>query len=85
MTIPDWVCEIVSTNRRDDLVRKKRVLHNNRVVHYWTIDHRDEVVSVMRWVEGGYLIVAEAARGEKVRLEPFEEIEIETDMLFGIN
>jgi Uma2 family endonuclease len=81
---PDWVCEIISSNRGDDLVKKKRVLHEHRVEHYWLVDHRDRVVTAMRWVEGGYLAIVEATVGERVRAEPFEAIEIDVSLLLGI-
>ncbi len=36
--IPDWICEILSTNRADDLVAKMRLHHASRGPHCWTID-----------------------------------------------
>lgn len=80
---PDWICEIVSTNHRDDYVRKKRVLHEHRVEYYWLLDHRDEVLTAMKWVEGGYFPYAEATVGETVRLEPFEAVELNVSLLLG--
>ena len=59
---PDWVCEILSSNRTNDLIRKTRVLHEHRVKHYWTLDLREEILNVMRWVEGGYVGAASAKR-----------------------
>src|SRR5829696_6191183 len=32
---PDWVCEVLSTNRRNDVVRKKHIYHRYQVPHYW--------------------------------------------------
>jgi Uma2 family endonuclease len=85
---PDWVCEILSENRGSDLIRKKRVLHQNRVSHYWTVDHRDKILTVMRWVEGGYLNVQEISpdevKGEKTILEPFDGLAISVEEIFGI-
>jgi Uma2 family endonuclease len=85
---PDWVCEILSENRSMDLIRKKRVLHENGVPNYWLLDHRDMILSVLRWVEGGYLSVLDVSpletKGEKIPLEPFSEIEFSIEDLFGI-
>jgi Uma2 family endonuclease len=39
---PDWVCEVLSTNRRNDLIKKKRVYHRHEVPHDWVIDPEDE-------------------------------------------
>ena len=35
---PDWVCEVLSKNRNRDLIFKKKVLHANKVPHYWLVD-----------------------------------------------
>ena len=80
---PDWVCEILSSNRSNDLVRKTRVLHEHRVEHYWTLDLRDEILNVMRWVEGGYVTVLQAQKGERHRLEPFGDLEFSISRLMG--
>src|SRR3954463_11082159 len=31
MVRPDWVCEVLSSNKRNDLVKKKRVYHRHQV------------------------------------------------------
>jgi Uma2 family endonuclease len=80
---PDWVCEILSTNRRRDLVDKKRVYHRHQVGHYWIVDPVVETLSVNRWHADGYLEVLVAARGERVCAEPFGEIELPAGVLFG--
>jgi Uma2 family endonuclease len=79
----DWVCEILSTNRRKDLVEKKRVYHRHEVGHYWIIDPVDETLSVHRWHPEGYVEVLIAERGERVRAEPFADIELVVGVLFG--
>jgi len=80
---PDWVCEILSTNRRNDLVRKKRVYHRHQVPHYWILDPDEGMLTVYRWVPDGYLEVLTAERGEDVRPEPFEAIALRVGALFG--
>jgi hypothetical protein len=64
-------------------VKKKRVLHEHRVEHYWLVDVCDGVLSAMRWVEGGYLTVHEATSDEMARVEPFEEVELDIGVLLG--
>lgn len=80
---PDWVCEILSTNRRRDLVHKKRVYHRHEVGHYWIVDPADETLTVNRWHPDGYVEVLIAERGQRVRAEPFSAIELAVGVLFG--
>lgn len=80
---PDWVCEILSTNRRNDLVRKKRVYHRHQVPHYWILDPDEGTLTVYRWETDGYLEVVIAERGEEVRPEPFEAIPLRVGALLG--
>lgn len=80
---PDWVCEILSTNRRRDLVAKKRIYHRYEVGHYWIIDPVEETLSVNRWHADGYVEVSIAERGERVRAEPFGDLELCVGVLFG--
>ena len=80
---PDWVCEVLSQNRRNDLVTKKRAYHRHEVGHYWVIDPVEETLSVHRWHVDGYVEVLVADRTERVRVEPFAEIEIRVGVLFG--
>jgi Uma2 family endonuclease len=81
--VPDWVCEILSTNRANDLVRKKRVYHVHRVGHYWILDPGGETLLVYRWGPDGYIEVLAAQRGERVRAEPFVEIELDVGVPLG--
>ena len=81
---PDWTCEIVSpTHAKDDTVRKLRTYHLARIAHYWIVDPRDTTVTVMRWSTDGYITLLRAERGEVIRAEPFEAIEIAVGALFG--
>jgi Uma2 family endonuclease len=80
---PDWACEILSTNRRNDLVRKKRGYHRFGVPHYWILDPDEATLMVYRWSEAAYIEILAAERGERVRAEPFEAIEMDVGVLFG--
>jgi Uma2 family endonuclease len=81
--LPDWVCEILSTNRTNDLVKKKRVYQAHRVGHYWILDPVAETLLVYRWGPDGYIETLAAQRGERVRAEPFLAIETDVGVLFG--
>jgi Uma2 family endonuclease len=80
----DWICEIVSpTNASNDTVRKVRLYHQARIPHYWLVDPRDATLTVLRWTEAGFTTVLASQRGETVRAEPFEGVELEVGTLFG--
>jgi Uma2 family endonuclease len=83
MSKPDWVCEILSTNRRNDLIKKKRVYHRHQVGHYWIIDPEREMLTVYRWAQDAYMELLVADRGERVRAEPFDAVELQVGWLFG--
>ncbi|MBI4957510.1 MAG: Uma2 family endonuclease [Myxococcales bacterium] len=81
---PDWVCEILSPSHvRNDTVRKLRAYHHHQIPHYWIIDPVEETLTVHRFTEGGYLLVLAAERGERVRAEPFDAIDLQVGVLFG--
>jgi Uma2 family endonuclease len=80
---PDCVCEVLSSNRRHDLISKKRAYHRHSVPHYWILDPEQETLSVSRWSADGYIEVLVAERNERVRAEPFEAVEIGVGFLFG--
>ncbi len=81
---PDWVCEVLSpSNPGHDRVKKLHVYHREHVGHYWIVDPREEILTVMRWAEAGFTTVLAAERGDTVRAEPFDAIEIEVGTLFG--
>jgi Uma2 family endonuclease len=80
---PDWVCEILSKNKRNDLIKKKRLYHRHAVGHYWIVDPVEETLSVHRWHADGYVEVLAADRDERVRAEPFDAVELRVGVLFG--
>ena len=80
---PDWICEILSKNKRNDLIKKKRAYHLHQVHHYWLVDPVEETLAVYRWHSDGFVEVLIAERGEIVRAEPFDAIELRVGVLFG--
>lgn len=80
---PDWICEILSTNRRNDLIKKKRVYHRHQVPHYWILDPSEATLTVYRYTPDAYLEILIAERGETVHPEPFDAIELPVGALFG--
>jgi Uma2 family endonuclease len=84
--VPDWVCEILSSNRKHDTVTKFDVLGRAGVLHYWLIDVDARELVVHRLERTGWLRVGAFVAGEpgqRARIEPFDAEEIEVNVLFG--
>ncbi|WP_437331685.1 Uma2 family endonuclease [Sorangium sp. So ce394] len=76
--------EVLSpSTARLDRVKKMRGYQRCGVPHYWMVDPEDQTLTVYRWTSEGYLLILTAERGERVRTEPFGEVELEMDVLFG--
>lgn len=81
---PDWICEVVSPqNATDDTVRKLRLYQRVAVPYYWIVDPREATLTVMRWSREGFVTLLRAERGEVVRAEPFDAVELVIGTLFG--
>jgi Uma2 family endonuclease len=82
--MPDWICEVLSpSNARDDQVTKFDTYRRCKIFHYWIVDPLLETLRVHRWTQDGYLVVLNAQRGQRVRAEPFDAIELPVGVLFG--
>ena len=81
---PDWICEVLSpSNASTDLVDKFRLYASTGVPHYWVADPERAVLTVYRLGARGYEVALQAKRGEAVRAEPFEAVELEVGRMFG--
>ncbi len=81
---PDWTCEVLSSsNAKTELVDKFDGYRRSGIPHYWIVDPDTETLTVHRWTSDGYLIALRAARGDVVRAEPFDAIEIAVGSFFG--
>jgi Uma2 family endonuclease len=79
------VCEVLSTSTaRYDVVDKLRTLHADAVPHYWLVDPERETLTVLRHAPDAYLALLTAGRGDIVRAEPFEAVEIAVARLLGV-
>ena len=85
MTVsPDWVCEILSpSNARNDLVEKYAIYAAAGVPHYWVLDPVQKTLTVHRLEGQEYVVALTAGAGDVVRAEPFHEVELPVDVLFG--
>lgn len=61
----------------------QQIYHLRQVPHYWILDPVAETLLVYRWGPDGYIEVLAAQRGERVRAEPFQSIEMAVGVFFG--
>lgn len=80
---PDWVCEILSSNRRRDLVDKLNVLATAAVPFYWIVDPDEKTLTVLRLEAQRFAVALACASGATVRAQPFETIELRVGAIFG--
>lgn len=86
--LPDWVCEILSPgHERKDTVTHFLRLQRAGVPFYWIVAPEDQALIAYALDAGGYrtLFIAEGPdeTAAKVRIPPFEAIEIDLGLLFG--
>ena len=75
---PDWVCEVLSpTTTRLDRLRKMPIYARERIEHCWLVDPLASTLEVYR-LNGGRFEMTGTHRGaERVRLAPFEAVELD--------
>lgn len=82
---PDWVAEVLSASTaKRDLGVKFRGYHRAGVGHYWVVDRLNRVLLVYERTERSYELALTGFVGDRVRAVPFEEVEIDVGLLFGV-
>lgn len=80
---PDWVCEVLSSSTElRDRTAKLAVYAREGVAHLWLVSVRTRHVEVYRLTDGLWTLLGTAAGDVKVRLAPFEEVEIDLSHLW---
>lgn len=84
--VPDWVCEVLSpSTAARDVGHKRTVYHRHGVEWYWLVHPRDHIVTVLRRGVRDYEIAATCGAEGRVRLPPFDAVEVEAARLFGLD
>jgi Uma2 family endonuclease len=87
--IPDWVCEITSPgHERKDLFHHFMLLQRSKVSNYWVLSPEDRTLIAYQLVKDKYAVVFSIEYREKkdfakVKIPPFENIEIDLNYVFG--
>jgi len=80
---PDWVCEVLSPSTElRDRTTKLSIYAREGVGHLWFVSVRTRHVEVYRLNDGLWTLLATAQGDAKVRLAPFEEVEIDLSYLW---
>ncbi len=76
--MPDWVCEVLSPSTvRRDKVRKTPIYGQHGVPYLWLIDPLARTLDVFRLESGKWVVAGCYVEDDKVRAEPFQEVEID--------
>jgi Uma2 family endonuclease len=80
---PDWVCEVLSPSTElRDRTTKLSIYAREGVGHLWFVSVRTRHVEVYRLNDGLWTLLATAQGDAKVRLAPFEEVELDLSFLW---
>ncbi len=81
---PDWICEILSpSTARLDKTKKMPIYAQYSVPFFWLVDPVHKTLDVLRLENKKWTIINSYTENDKVRAEPFQEIEIELANLWG--
>ena len=80
---PDWVCEILSSNDSNDLVKKRAVLHQHEVPFYWIVHPSENIITVLEWSPKGYVAILDVVAGFEGKIPPFDNVTLKENVLFG--
>jgi len=80
---PDWVCEALSpSTEKFDRAEKLPFYASLGVQHLWLVDARYPTLEVMRLHQGKWLLLGVHCDDQRVRVEPFEAIELDLALLW---
>lgn len=76
--VPDWVCEVLSPGTRGyDFIKKRPFYARSGVSWLWYVDVEARSISVSQLRDGAWVEVAVHGDDERVRLQPFPEVELD--------
>lgn len=80
---PNWICEVLSpSTQRLDRALKLPVYAADGVDHAWLIHPRDRTLEVLRRQGDMWLVIAIHRDDQRVRVEPFDAIELDLSILW---
>lgn len=80
---PDWVCEVLSpSTARLDRGRKLSLYGAAGVLYQWIVDPAAQTLECFRRSGESWIFVGAWGGGERVRVEPFETVELQLSTLW---
>ena len=80
---PDWISEILSPSTvRIDRIRKMPQYAAFDVKHAWLIDSVAKTLEAFKLDRGGWKLLGTYGERDKVRVEPFDAVEIDLSVLW---
>lgn len=81
---PDWVCEVLSPSTAAlDRGDKRKVYQREGVPWFWIVDPKDRTLEVLALDGPSYRVVDVFSGDEKVRVRPFDAIELDLAVLWA--
>ena len=81
---PDWICEVLSPSTgRLDRAKKMPIYARFEVSYAWLVDPQQRYVEVKRLPNDTWTEIATFSGSERMRAEPFPEIEIDLESIWG--
>jgi Uma2 family endonuclease len=83
-TAPDWICEVLSpSTEKFDRAEKMAVYASFGVKHAWLVHPVRRTLEAFRLHEGTWLLLAVHKDDDRVRVEPFDAIELDLAVLWA--
>lgn len=75
---PDWICEVLSpSTAATDRAEKMPICARERVAHMWLVDPIARTLEACRLESGHWVLLGTWRDNAKLRVEPFEAVELE--------
>jgi Uma2 family endonuclease len=81
---PDWACEVLSRSTAAiDRAEKAPIYSQAGISHVWLVDPVLQTVEALRLEDAGYRLLGTWRGDAKVRIEPFDAVELELGALWS--
>lgn len=81
--IPDWICEILSTNWKYDRTYKSDLYATHGVGHYWLVDPVARYLEAFELKSGRWIRLGAYDESAIAPIPPFEALELKLSDIFG--